>query len=453
MEKIDIGTTSRQRPQRPASSPTAGRSGASHHYQVIILGDCLASRIAGVILAKRGCRVLTLQGQRPTGHPWFQSSFHLEQLLESLGGRACFTPPTPFQVITEESRLEINGSSPLDEELRREFPASHREVLTALARFDLLGEELEKVLWRCGGLPLFGVGSRLKFTTRRLFSGLRVKGMMRPLSEVLLPFAGDPAGVALNALFAGLAMAPPEELTVAEGALLWSNAIRSRDVSPSGLDDLLGHRYEQFHGEIGDLTQVQSLDFAGNTLRSAILRSGARCSADHFIIGSPEALPLLPEKLRNKVSVSPRRRTQFLTALDDSLVSPLIAPRVILAGAPPLRLTLTAREAQVHCSIDLPWQADAADEASVKEIVRRLSPRLFPFGRYTLQASQPLAAEQSGPQKRGARFLGASNGMRLRGNLLLCHGPGILPSLAATGEVLAGFSAASQIYRRLKPVK
>jgi hypothetical protein len=43
--------------------------------------------------------------------------------------------------------------------------------------------------------------------------------------------------------------------------------------------------------------------------------------------------------------------------------------------------------------------------------------------------------------------------MRLRGNLLLCHGPGILPSLAATGEVLAGFSAASQIYRRLKPVK
>jgi hypothetical protein len=453
MEKADIETNNRHRPQRPASTPTSGRSVASHHYQVIILGDCLASRIAGVILAKRGCRILTLQGKRPTEHPWFQSSFHLEQLLESLGGRACFIPPTPFQVLTEDCRFEINGSSPLEEELRREFPARHKEMLTVLARLDSLGKDLEKVLWRCGGLPFFGAGSRLKFTTRRLFSGLVGKGMMRPLSEVLLPFADDPSGVALNALFAGLAMTPPEALTVAEGALLWSNATSTRNISPSGLDDLLGHRYEQFHGEIGDLAQVQSLDFKGNNLHSATLHNGARCSADHFILGSPEALPLLPEKLRNKVSGPPRGWAQFTAALDDTLVSSHLAPRVILAGSPPLRLTLTARENQIQCSIGVPWQSDTTDETKVGEIVRRLSLQLFPFARFDLQAVQPLPAGKTGAQKRGTRFLGASNGMRLRGNLLLCHGPGILPSLAATGEVLAGFSAAGQIYRRLKPVK
>ncbi len=108
---------------------------SQRHYQVIIIGDSLAARLAGVLLGRHGVRVLAFQkNSLPTG-PWFPSSLLLDRILDSLGGRTCYTAPMPFQVIGRRSRVEINGASPLEEEFRREFPGQHLRLTEVLRRW------------------------------------------------------------------------------------------------------------------------------------------------------------------------------------------------------------------------------------------------------------------------------------------------------------------------------
>ena len=99
------------------------------HYDVIIIGDSLAARVAAVQLARSGCRVLALEEGLAISPAWFTSSLHLEKLLEQLSGRSCLTPPPSFQVITPTARVDLASRRPLDEVLLREFPEDYATLL------------------------------------------------------------------------------------------------------------------------------------------------------------------------------------------------------------------------------------------------------------------------------------------------------------------------------------
>ncbi len=147
-----------------------------------------------------------------------------------------------------------------------------------------MADRLESLFWPDGILPLYGAGSRLQFAWRRLRRGVSGAAAERPLTAELAEFSGTAAGEFLSTLFAALAQMPVERLSVAEGALLWAGAVRERAISPSGLDALLRHRYEQLNGESEDLGTVQSLTAQGRRLTGVLLQNGDRCSADYFLV-------------------------------------------------------------------------------------------------------------------------------------------------------------------------
>ena len=412
------------------------------HYQYIVLGDSLASRLAAVLLAKGGARVLTFEGGTPTSPFWFHSSRHLERILESLDGHSCFAPPVPFQVISPTHRLECHGATPLEEELRREFPREHELVAGLLEQLATLGERLEERLWKKGRFPL---RPNLRFGLQDLFVRPSAKKLRSPLSSLLAPLSPTGSGAILRALFSGMTLLPVERLSVAEGALLWSDICRPRSVSPSGLDALLRHRYEQFHGETEQLADIKELVTKGSRLLEVVLQNDGRCGGESCIIGTPLILPQLPSAARRRCPVpSPALHSLTLSVQADQ-VSSLLASRIILAGDPPLRISLTHRENQIVGNIDLAGAGNG--ELPALATIRARLRLIFPFADIHLASPEPQDhKETEAAQRRG--FLGATGRLRAGGNLLYCHGASLLPSLGASAEVFAGHAVVRMLQRR-----
>jgi hypothetical protein len=421
---------------------------SKRHYDAIILGGSLSARIAATLLAKEGCRVLTFREPSDPCPRWLYSSLHLDRLLKSLGGRACVISPMPFQVLTTETRLSFHGPDTLEEELRREFPASCDRVHSLLQKLQTLGEHLEKILWESGGLPLPGVSNRLRFALKRLQGKLAPSTLIQPLRKLMIGLEEDPAWQAIAALFSGLSLTPLDKLSAAEGALLWNNACRTNGVSLSGLEELLHHRYQQFHGEWEELTNLGALEYEFKRLTGIALKKGGKCTAGYFLVGSPATRIFLPKSLNGAIS-SPPPILQYITSPLNGMVSPLLAPGVILGGDPPLRLQFTAAENGTFCTLDC---AAANVGTSEKDIRRRLAP-VLPFATFQLEGpftTEPFQDQKPGFTSSRKMFLGASNPLKLKGNVLLCYAAGILPSLGTTGEVLVGITVAKYVLRMIK---
>ncbi len=117
------------------------------HYDVIVLGEGLAARIAALLLARGGCRVLAFRNPTTPSAvtpAWFFPSLFLERLLENLGGRSCYTPVAPFQVLTSKTRLEFLGRESMEGELQREFPCENGGISAVLGLLQKLGSRLEE---------------------------------------------------------------------------------------------------------------------------------------------------------------------------------------------------------------------------------------------------------------------------------------------------------------------
>lgn len=417
-------------------------------FDVIILGESFASRIAGALLAKGGCRVLSLREPVAPSSPWFLSSLHLERLLERLDGRSCFAQPTSFQVLTEDSRLEFQLPASVEEELRREFSGSHDQTSEFLRDLNSLGQRLEETLWQCGGLPLLGITSRWRFARQRLRRKLTRRALAGPLENRLAGLRQEPAKRALSALFAGLSLTPVEKLSMAEASLLWSSAVRPEGICPSALDELLRHRYLQFHGTAEKLAGLETLRAEGTRLTGATLKGSGRCEAGFFLLGSPAGQDFLPEALHP----APRPFFQhhcFRSSPLDGMLSPLLADRVILDGKIPMRLSLNGSghetTAMIECS------EGSCPPETLNETVRDTIAQFLPFATFQLErclSDVPLSA--STPSEGSPHFPGTAAPLRLRKNLILCHGGSVLPSLGTTGEVITGMTVANYLLRTIK---
>lgn len=407
----------------------------SHHFDAVILGDSLAARITGALLARAGCRLLTLRPAKTLPVPtWFFSSLLLERILDQLDGRAVLTKPQPFQYLADDVRLDFHGRNPLPEEIRREFPAAADEILATTTALAALGDKLATLLWEQGGLPLSGLTSRWSFAIRCLRKGLTQGRLHELLGDRLDELDSTVAAGFLSGLLPGLALRSAEELTLAEAALLWHGVMRPTAASAAGLEGLLQRRYQQFHGQEDDLARLESFAPGRHQPSRLHFRGGQQMMASAVVVGAADAAAFLPKPMQIPTGADNRHQPQIF--LGDK-VPPVLADHVVLAGTPPLRLYFSGagdqRRVRVECRQELPAEG----------IKARLE-TLLPFATLAVPGMTRPAIPALPPGLRRAI------GRAVPAPGIYHSSEAILPGLGSLGEVLTGLSVATAIQRRLR---
>lgn len=397
------------------------------HFDVIVATSSLAGQIAATLIARAGRSVLHLQGDRPAGIAWFQSTLILEQLLDELEGHSCFGPPIPFQVLTPDVRVEINDSTPLNEVLRREFGEEAPSIQRFLDECRTLGERLES-FYRKKGLPLPGIGTSLGGGLKRLGAGLPKGRLHQKLPGAIRETGNQTAETFLTTLFSGLSGSPASELHVWEAALLWAGATRPRGISPSGLEALLRHRGEQAGLISAPLARAQNLAITGGKPTCTAEGIGP-CSATHLVTG-PETRHLLGLPLAEKGD-----RLRYTSSPLDGMLSPLLARRVITGDGIQARLSFGTKNEQTLCALDL----IGSEPMSAVALKNALVP-VLPFARYEL-TERPADPAPFLPVKK-------VSWQRIpyrHKKIWIADSPSLLSALGTTGEVLLGTGIARKI--------
>jgi len=409
-----------------------------HHYDIILLGESLASRIVGVLLAKAGQRVLTFQGKAPADSGWLFAGSHLERLLDQLGHRQHLDNAPRLHILGDPARVELHGRYGWEEELRRELPEDADLLLQLFQRLEALGERLDAQMLEQAGAPLGSLTERLWYRAGNWLLGSTQRSLGKPLSDFFVPFT-EASRAWLNILFSGLALAPVAELTLAEGALLWHGLSQPQALDEDLLDGLLSRRYLQFHGLYEPLTKITALT-DGYRLQ---LHDGRECSAGTLIIGQYEALP--PEIAGALPPFRhPTPKGHWRSGPLRPAPSKIISSRIIHGENPSLRTSLQLHDGAIHCSSDSP--ADATREAVMGHLQT-----LFPFSSAAPKLLQPLTgSEGESPRRYFASFPGTLQNPWWSRNLALCQGTWIFPHLGSIGEILTGYAVAGRLSRRRK---
>ncbi len=409
-----------------------------HHYDIILLGESLASRIAGVLLAKAGQRVLTFQGKHPADFGWVFADSHLVRLLEQLGYRQPLEKTPRLHILNGQTRIELHGRYPLEEEIRRELPRDAEALLLIFNHLDRLGENLESQLLDQAGAPLGSLMDRLRCRAWNWLSETGQRALSKPLCDLFAPLA-EASRTWVHTLFSGLTLAPVTKLTLAEGALLWHGLTRPQAMERSRLGDLLARRYQQFHGFSEPLAKIAEIT-DGRRLQ---LHDGRECSAGTLIIGQAEALPP-----KIAAALPPFRRPSAPERWDSGPLNPapstVLAPRIIHGENPALRSTLLDHAGELHCLCETP-------ENAPREAVAGELRALFPFSALAPRLLEaPADQDDIRPRRSFAAFPGVAQNPWLRPDLVLCQGTCIFPHLGETGEVLTGYALAGRLARRGK---
>ncbi len=403
-----------------------------NYFDAVVLGESLAGRIAAALLARRGCRLLLLRpAAAAPSLSWCFSSLLLERILDQLDGRAVLTQPQRFQFLGEGVRLDFHGRHPLAEELRREVPRDAEAIQAACGDLAGLGDKLAELFWDCGGLPLGGAQARWRFRARSLRRGLTPGRLDESLADRLEEY--DSAAAAfLGGLLPALALISAERLTLAEAALLWHGAMRATGASPAGLDELLRHRYQQFHGEEDDLAPLESLTPGSHQPTRLHFKGGKQVATACLVIADAAAtsvaLPGLPAR-----AAASRPAPIFL----GDKVSPLLADQVLLGGSPPLRLSFAGPADQRQLTVE------SAGELPAAELAGRLR-TLCPFA----ELGDPVAADVAPAVPQPGLHAALQRATPAAG-LFHCSAA-VLPNLGSVGEVLVGLSVATAVQRRLR---
>ncbi len=421
--------------------PGTNRTG-NNHYDVAFLGDSLASLLSAALLVKRGCRVLMIHNTRELPIRWLTSSLLLERMLDLLDGRACCTTPAPFQVITRHQRIDCNGKSSLADELRRELPVEHREVATFLDDMLSLGEQLEDLLWEHRGLPSGRLGNRFRFRRNCFRADIPGRVFRQTLRDRLSDFGEPGARKFLTSLFCGFSFAPSNRLTLAECALIWSGLGRKGGIVKSGLEELLWHRYKQFHGAEEQLHRLARVRTGKDGSGKFLFDDERVATADRLVFADRETVPLC-----EGLSAPPTGRLVhgYVSANIKNRISPLLTRRVIVDGNPPLRLQIEETGNAAFCRVE---NAAIGERglASTEQIEKRLTP-VFPFVDLNLVAQnmENAADVDLRSDARPALMSAHERVVFDHGKRYLCSGSSVIPELGTVGEVIVALTTTNEL--------
>jgi hypothetical protein len=414
------------------------------HYDIAIIGGSLAARIAAVLLAKQGGKVLFLRQREATASTWFHSSLFLEQLLGTLGGRSCFVAQQPIQVLSRNARVTLCSDVPLSRELSREFGKAGFAVAKWLDRLGTLGEQLERVLWENGGLPWPTLKATARFKLlciRRKVNwpelDLPVAKSMGQFPESALAFVTD--------LLQGLALKKIDQLSRAQAALLWAQATRPENLKEPDFSELLSKRFDQFHGLKVSLENLSQLDFDGSTWTGGRMKDGGQFSAHTFLLGD---LRWIDRFAAGKTAdlPAPPALTKYRTGSLSGQLSPLLASRVICGGDIPLRLAIERRDDQVYGLL-------ASGGTTTGQQLRRQLEPVLPFARYEL-AEDGVQVEAQLRQASAQQPQHLANlPLRIGTNLFCADSCGLLSEMGAAGAALLGWTLVENLTKSRKQLR
>lgn len=416
------------------------------HYDIAIVGSSLAGRLTSALSAKKGCRILTVAPETNHQSAWFTSSLLLERILDFLDGNSCRSASLPFQLITPKQRIDLHPRKPLADELRRELPDSHQEINTFLDKLFALGEQIEDMLWDAGGLPSTGIAGRQKFRFRSFRGDVPYHVFRQTLKDRLAGFADDAARKLLGTLFGGFSLTPPSRLTVAECALIWSGLGRTTGVFQSGLDELLRHRTKQFHGSDADFSELKRIRISKSGRTQLLFAEDRIVTADHLIIADRAAAALCEQQ--SVPASHPLHKTLLTSTLGDK-VSHLLMSHVIVAGSPPLRMTLEPSPTGIRGRIET---APTGQESSAieKRTEQKLA-LLLPFINLDANIQETPSIGVSIRKDDTNSLLKASTRILPgQGRQYFYAGDDILPGLGTSGEVLVAVTLCDHLLRACK---
>jgi len=423
--------------------PGIQRTG-NKHYDIAVLGDSLAGRLTATLAAKKGCHVLSVHNNKELQVPWLTSSHLLERILGLLDGRSCSTKPFPFQVITKNQRINFNDSNPLTDELRRELPEESEEIATFLDDMSALGENLEELLWEHHGFPTTGLGNRLKFKKTCFSSDVPSRAFRQTLRDRVAVFNTPGARKLLSALFCGFAFKPSNKLTLAECALVWGGLGHKSGVVKNGLEELLWHRYRQFHGEEEALFRLARVRDDKSGLTTLVFENGETVTCDHLVFADREKIALC-----EGIAPPPTGRitSSHLSVNLMDRISPLLHQNVIVDGNPPLRLNFEKSDTVTRCRVENAAISDGG-LSSPEKIETRLQ-KIIPFVDLDLTplAQSPHSDMTISSEENPVLMSAYEKIVFDHGRKFLCSGSEVIPELGSVGEVLVAITVTGQLLK------
>jgi len=392
----------------------------------LVIGNGLAAQLTAALLARLGRSVSQLAPDEGWVSDWNSCPPLLVRLLDSLDARSCLRPARPVQIITATQQVELHGGVPLQDELRREFPRSHRQLLDFLSALQRLADRMTDYLWDCEGLP-GGFTAWLTSPWQRLRHGLVGRSLNRLLKPELAVFGAEEQAW-LRTLLAGYACAAWERMSLAEAALAWAELSSPQELSRSALREQLKNRLVEHAGHwqsielpVLQLVNEQPLQVrAGEqTLEPAQLLSEVDLSANP---------PTAASGCRG-----PAGRFRFAEGhpaghLADRLL-------IMTSEQSPLRLALQERDDAVSGHLEIESGATATPAA-----LERVLTEVFPFCRFDLQTTDSSVTSAGRP-----RFLGLTDKLATPTHRWNLDASRLLPSLGNTGDCLLAMSLVSRL--------
>lgn len=414
---------------------------STSHFDILVLGSSPAARMAAALCAKGGRKVLLLDSkQLPPPAPWCHASLHLERLLETLGGRACLRSTPAFQIHAGNTRLTLHGRQSLAAELLRECRQEQSQILRLLETLQRQGKQLEELLLRCHGLPLTGLGSRMRFRWQLLRRGRFPGHLRKPLSQTLSPLETT-ARSALHTLFSGLALTSATELTTAEAALLWHCASGIEALHWEPFNELLNKRFEQFHGKTESAIALKQIKRRSDRRFEFSLKGHPAATATWLLLGDAQIADKLPTDLV-ALNSEPALQQRFTTMFSHGQPSALLAPGVLLDQPRGLRLTLPSGPGE-----PLRIEAGNSPATDSAQLLSRVESAL-PFTElaFVTTAKDPsLQVKGTASKARRQAFPGARSSVDLAPGLLRCDGQSLLPHLGFPGEAILATTVANHL--------
>ncbi len=403
------------------------------HYDIVIIGGSFSARIAAVLLAKSGKKVLFIRDQEAGAPDWFHSSLFLEKLLGMLGARACFTDPKPIQVISRHARVTLQSDSSLAEELQREFGPQSSEIFDYFDKLSELGNHLEHVFWENGGLPWPSLKKKAAFRLLCLRQKLKVEVFEGPLVTELEAFP-EPVRQFLIDLFQGLALLPIDQLSVGQAALLWSALNRNENVKEPDFSEILDKRFEQFHGLKGDLAELTDIHFDGKRWAGGQFKEGRHFEASSFLLGE---MRWLNRFRTGQTKPLPQIEHQSRFQLDglNGQLSPLLGSRIICGGETPMQLSISR---EVSCTGQVLTHGMSNEDG----LRAQLAP-VLPFAKYQAKLTTDLSQNLMKPTEVSPSVLNVP--FQLANNLYCADSSVLLPGLGGIGAALVAWTLMSHL--------
>lgn len=394
------------------------------HYDLALLGDAPGGRIAAILAARAGLRVLHLTGFGWPGELLWCSSELFENLLDSINGRSCLIPALPIQFRSDSLCVQLHGETTLADELHRELPDSAAVIQGAVRGLMDRGQQLQRLIADKRLVPGHHIGAWASWTLGCLGRGLSLKGGKSLVGNLKSALPDEPAKAFVADLLSCTCLREVAGMDLDTAALTCAQLFDPHQVAPAVLDGLLHRRLKDAGADCHNAFELRGLHWERKRYRLDFGSSRAY-AATVALAGNPGWMieGVMPPPLKN-----PRPAVWELTDFTGH-ISRILPPKILSVGSfAPVQVVIGRDETRLRIRLQTGF-----GPSETFELQSQLAP-LFPFAEFT-----PVLQETALPLTGPTGALGLVGRVKLRSGLFVAAGHLLYPGLGMTGEALAAF--------------